>query len=240
MTTFGGQTIPPLFGGGAVADLIFLIGFGAPQNYDELVATTGANLDKPATNAGDTLFVFANLSDALGAPTQSGWTALTGILNNNQGRIYTRIADDTADDNFSWAAGLFSNGVAIFAAFGTTPGFFLEHSVSNTLFSATNTAWGINNLLAGAANDTLVFCLMSRSAQGIGGAFSVTNSVDIPNEIIGSGENHGAANHALWRFWGWEFEATPRAHPVDDQTYAPTQNASIRCRYARFQISVIP
>ena len=237
----GGKLAPGQYIAGA--PLIGLVpggGVGAPQTYDETVATTGANLDKPVTQAGDTLFVFANLSDSLGSPLQAGWTALTGILNNNQGRIYTRIADDTADDNFAWAAAQFSNGVAVFAAFRTTPGFFLEHLLSNVLFSATNTSWNVNELLAGAVADTLVFCLMTRSAQGIGGAFSVTNSVDIPNEIIASGENHGAANHALWRFWGWEFEATGRAHAADVQTYAPIQNAGIRCRYARFQLAVIP
>lgn len=236
MTTFAGKTIPPLLGG--TPDLIQLIGFGAPQLYDQTVATTGANLDKPVTQAGDTLFVFANLSDSLGTPT-AGWIALTGIINNNQGRIYRRIADGTGVDNFSWAAGGFSNGAAILAAFRTTPGFFLNHVASNIQLQLTNTAWAIDNFVAGA-NDTLVFALMSRSGNGIGGAFSVTNSIDIPNEIIASGDNHGAANHALWRFWGWEFEATSRAHSAGDQTYAPNQNAAIKTRFARFALAVIP
>jgi hypothetical protein len=236
MTTFGGQTIPPLFGG--AQDLIRLGGFGAPQTYDESLATDGSNLDKPATNAGDTLFVFANLSDPLGGGPV-GWTALTGIINNNQGRIYTRIADDTALDNFAWAAGQFSNGIAIFASFVTEPGFFLGNTVNNVQLQVTNTAWGINNFLAGNG-DSLVFCLMTRSAQGIGGAFSVDDDVDIANVIIQSGENHGAFNHALWRFWGWEFEATSRAHSAGDLTYAPTQNASTKTRFARFELTVIP
>jgi len=234
----GGKLAPGHYITGA--PLIFLVGIGAPQTYDQTVATTGANLDKPATIAGNTMFVFANLSDSLTNPTQPGWVALTGIINNNQGRIYRRIADGTANDNFAWPAGGFSNGVAIMAVFGTTPGFFLDHVASNVQLQVTNTAWGINLLTAGVIADTLVFCLMSRSGNGIGGGFSVTNSVDIPNEIIGSGENHGAANHALWRFWGWEFEATQRAHSAGDQTYAPTQNAATKTRFARFALAVIP
>lgn len=219
--------------------LIQLVGAGAPQLYDQTVATTGDDLDKPATQAGDTLFVFANLSDSLGVPS-AGWTTLTGIINNNQGRIYQRIADDTAADNFSWASGLFSNGAAVFAAFRTTPGFFLDHVASNVQLQVTNTAWGINSLLAGAIPDTLLFCLMSRSGNGNAGVFTVTNTVDIANIIIASGDNHGAANHALWRFWGWQFEPTGLAHPVDDQTYTPTENAATKTRYARFALAVIP
>ena len=244
MTTLAGKTIPPLFGGGGPAqELIFLIGFGAPQEYNEDVATDGSNLAKPATSAGDTLFVFANLSDSFGAPTQTGWVALTGILNNNQGRIYIRIADDTADDNFSWASGQFGNGVAIFAAFGvTTAGKSLEHLSSNVQLQVTNTAWGINLVTdGGPVNDTLLFCLMTRSGQGIGGTFTVLpNTVDIDNVIIASGENHGLFNHSLWRFWGWEFEAVGVSHPVDDQTYAPTKNAGVKTRYARFHIIDTP
>ena len=234
--------LTPIYTRDAGGLLIFLIGAGAPQTYDETVATDGSNLDKPATVAGDTLFVFANLSDSLGSPTQAGWTALTGILNNNQGRIYWRIADGTADDNFSWAAAQFSNGVAIFAAFGvTTAGKSLQHLSSNVQNQTTTTLWPINLLTdGGAVADTLVLCLMTRSGQGIGGGFSVTNSVDIPNQIIASGENHGAANHALWRFWGWEYEPVGRAHAVDDQTYLPTQNAACKSRYARFEIIDTP
>ncbi len=234
--SFGYEIAAPNFA--VTPPLISLVGAGAPQLYDQTVATTGADLDKPATQAGDTLFVFANLSDSLGVPS-AGWTTLTGIINNNQGRIYQRIADDTAADNFSWTSGQFSNGAAVFAAWRTTPGFFLDHVASNIQLQLTNTAWAIDNFVAGA-DDTLVFALMSRSGNGIGGTFSVTNTVDIANEIIGSGDNHGAANHALWRFWGWEFEPSSRAHPVDDQTYAPNQNAAIKTRYARFALAAIP
>jgi hypothetical protein len=183
--------------------------------------------------------VFSNLSDSLGSPIQAGWTVLTGILNNNQGRIAFRIADDTADDNFAFASGQFSNGTSIFAAFRTTPGFFLANSVNNTQLQVTNTMWGINSFAAGN-NDSLVFALMSRSGSGIGGGFSVTNAIDIANEIQASGENHGAANHALWRFWGWEFEETSRAHSAGDQTYTPTQNAATKTRFARFELAAIP
>ena len=79
-----------------------------------------------------------------------------------------------------------------------------------------------------------------RAFSGIGGAFTVDEDVDIANTIQASGDNHGAANHALWRYWGWEYEATPRAHPLDDMGYGPTQNAATKTRYARFQLAVIP
>ena len=240
MTTFGGQTIPPLFGGGA--DLIALLpggGIGAVENYDQGTATTGLPIDAPAgIQAGDTQFVFSNLSDSLGAAS-TGWTTLTGILNNNQGRIYTRIADETGDDDFFYAAAQFSNGTSIMAVFRTEPGFFLETQANNLQLQETNFDWDINSFGAGL-NDTLVFALMSRSGQGIGGAFTVGSNIDIANIIQASGENHGAFNHALWRFWGWEFESTSRAHSAGDLDYTPDRNAAVKTRFARFGLSVIP
>lgn len=99
-TTFGGSTIPPLFGGGG----------GGFLQGDIRIATTGADYlgqSQPATvlpsagaTVGDELWQSVCASGTWANP--AGWTVRLDFASHlfNRFRMYSRIADGTAGDDF--------------------------------------------------------------------------------------------------------------------------------------------
>lgn len=106
-TTFGGSTVAPLFGGGGGGFLqgdIRINSVGA----DYISPTGGAGattLTAPAADVGDELWIALQGTGGY-APDDPNWT-LKGPLNSGNGgsfRTLSRVADGTANDNYTIAA----------------------------------------------------------------------------------------------------------------------------------------
>lgn len=242
MTTFGGQTVPPIFGGAAALDLIFLRGAGTFYNKD--IDGTGVDLVQPAINVNDDLFVFVN--SAFFEPiVNAGWTQ---VLTYNVGacEIFHRVADGTATDDFAMPATASTrNRFAQMASFGNSdPGSppdeltLIQTGTIQDGPAGASDVWPFFAITAGGdPTDTFIIYFSFKLRTLLGGVgLAVTDNPNI-NPIGSIAYSQAAPAEMQWLSWGYQFQAASVSLPAGSMTYAPlTTGGVIMSQYTRWNL----
>jgi len=237
-TTFGGSTIPPLFGGGGgAASAIFLRSTSAWWNKDldgnPFLIVPGAR------NVNDSLFCLkAGFGQILAAP--AGWTALPAYANGYL-QIYTRLATNTAADNFLTAETSGRNVVGQIAAFGNTLAevtqlvIYQGGALNNNNGGGGILTYEVFQLPAGpfrANNLVLGWWMRERNFGSSAPPNSMVQPQLLTNDVSSIAFNSFPSVGRLWVGWEWEAEAgvSPQIPPggaVTNITYLPLTDFSV-------------
>jgi len=228
MTTFGGQTIPPLFG--STQDAIFLRGVGAVFETDQGDGHASTNIPQPAINVGDALMVLAT---GIGSVPSSGagWIATVPSFGGSM-VLWRRTADGTAADEFEVNVGFTGMSNCQMASWGNANNLGLDVESVGLLTSDNIADWNILSIAGVGSNDTMVLCCCVRvRALLLGGVTGTDNS-----GLILLGENsRSATTRTIWDLWSFRFDKTPQSAPAVEQSYTPDPTtATALTRYLRF------
>ena len=225
MTTFGGATIPPLFGG---SPAIGLIGIGASiQSTQAIPILVNTPVPKPTYSPGDTLIVSAYCFSGATGPLAleiANWILVAGAFPGGTQNLWYRQATGTAADDFTVAPRTpgFVSVQAFFqmASFRTRSGTGLVWNNSGTLQNAPIATFPIPAIVAGALTDTLIISQAYKSGFS-GAVFPVTLS-PIPGATpLGSfvvGELVTFQTYS-WSTWGFTIQGAPAIDPAVDIPY---------------------
>lgn len=253
MTTFGGQTVPPLFGGGGGAPPAGKIFIRSTANFYNSIFDGGlqqAIPNPPTVNIGDDLFVYWNETrgGTFAGPLGGGWAVnMAGsapVFGDTQ--LWHRIADGTALDNFTLpadpgTAARFAQMVCI--GNDDTPDTIFV-SQTGTPAGSTGTDWDVNSISAGfVMNDTCIFCCCMRQLEDTGGIISLSvinqdpSGMQVIGEQTGSVLIGGITISNLWVWWGFLFQQISAALPAFEQGYLPDPlSAGQWTNYQRYRI----
>jgi hypothetical protein len=232
LTTFGGQTIPPIFGGGAALGLIFLRGAGAWFNTVQADGHGDTPLPFPARQVGDELLVFQTGIGATSTPLEiAEWTAFAGTGGGSL-NLWHRIATNDASDTFTIRSTFSGNSLNQMASFGNLNQLGLTGVASGTLTTGNSIDWDILTMAAGAIADTMALAFFNRVIASANVGLSVTDNTGL--NLIGS-QFQNAAGRTSWCGWSWRFDAVAASTPTVEQGYTPDPvSADQITRYFRF------
>lgn len=232
MTTFGGHTIPPLFGGGelgfvlrdAAAISLFINGDGHPNT----------NIALPVRKIDDILVVFWG-EDAGGQPTPTGWTKTIPVAASSN--MFTRQATNDASDNFTVPASRTGSMFVQMASFNNPlkNGFVFVNSGSEA--RGIKGLWLIQPIGAVGDLNTLIIAKAWReNLDTEPGALSETDNLIAEGfETIGKGGSRGGGRivHGLW---SWRNDTGAGiAVPLTDQGFTPAYSQFVVTQSIRFK-----
>ena len=229
MTTFGGSTIPPIFGGGAAQGVIFLRGVGDVFETNNLDGHPNTNIPQPSIVVGDQLYVFAT---GVGAVPSSGvdWTSVVAFGGSLV--FWARVADGTASDEFTVSAAFTGMSNCQMASFGNLNQLGLTGLLAGTLTSNSANDWNIVGIAAGAVNDTLVIAACMRTIATFQVGITETDNTGLT--LIGA-DSRADGTRTIWDLWSFRFDAVPASTVSVEQSYTPDPvTATQLLRYMRF------
>jgi hypothetical protein len=255
MTTFGGQTIPPLFGGVA-ADGIFIRSVGAPYFQPSNVALAATNLGLPATrNPGDLLYVYSiQYSGGIPpqAPTAVEWTT-AGFGGGGINTSFRTATNDALDNYLVPAISNISLGMQFFAQMVCLASSDPAKSVVEFLADeGTESSFNTDTMplaAIGAGGDPTNTFVIGFYGHWYGQAFSTlmpTSQSDAAGlTLIGKGDM-GASRidtpattfHYLVAGWGSVYQATSAALALQNIPFLTPfviGSAQVRSQYRRFR-----
>ena len=250
MTTFGGATIPPLFGG-ADADALFIRSVGLPFVGTTAGYPAGILPLPPTIVAGDRLVAFSGGSGV--GPTGVNYTFRSNSGSPASGRIFDRIATNDINDNFNYNASAINNIAGI--SLGQIVCLASSDNLLTPTFSAIAGTYSViggepianftmTSAVVGAVpNNTMVFGTYARYHQQIGNLTVPT--IGQPTTLINLSENAqntptpvGRDNFA-WMGWGYTFQAVSAAFVTEQIPFTPTNLAfglaSASSQYVRYR-----
>jgi len=158
MTTFGGQTVPPLFGGAAEFPIQLRDVGAVTWDFSASPGPSAAIL--PTRQAGDILVVWlASIANDPGVPTFADAPKWNGVETSGSFgfRIYSSVADNTANDAVSTPAGGIGAG-------GWPRGIIMASFKNNS--GGTFSSDGTETLLAGFSSNTIFLIASGAVAPG--------------------------------------------------------------------------
>ena len=232
-TSFGGSTVPPLFGGGggAPSGNIFIRSAGNIfTTLDGPVLATTVP-DPPTVAVNDTLLMFISMNGFLfEAAANPGWTSSNFTPGDGAFENYSRLADGSASDTFNLPAGTLAvqaQTVAIGNLLGELGQLFVFQG--GAINSASNANWDIFALnfgtgLADRANFAWFRHIRVQNTAVIPPAGTVGSNMPSRFTQIGanalSGQNTaGNQSRQLWYAWYFEYEAVTTALPAVNHDY---------------------
>jgi len=240
MTTFGGSTIPPIFGGASAfptSGPIFVRSVGA--FYNSVVDGVGEqDLPQPGITLDDDLFVLLNGNASTGSPVNAGdWTNLFSV-SFNRFELFHRKATLTANDEFTIAAHT-SLQVGVMASLSNTDDITdtISQFQGGSINSDADDTWNVNAIANNVTEDPLaaimLFC--GRNTTTVVASPSVINAAPLATTIAQIGVSQ-VGEGSVWLYWGFDYENPSIAYGAFVQGYAPTQGAVQWTQYQRYRL----
>ena len=232
MTTFGGRTVPPLFGGDA--PLGFELRDAGPVTlFLRLDGHPDTAIVLPDRKVDDILIAYW-AQDPGGMPNVPGWTMMIPTQSNNN--LFTRQATNDANDAFIIPATQTDAIFAQVASFNNP----LANGVTSVSSSTTRTGnrvdWILTSLAASALLDTLIISRVWRLSVGGGVGLTETDNLIAEGfQTVGKGGD-GSGSRNFHGMWSWRND--PDAGlivPLVDQGYAPVLSQFMFSHTIRFQ-----